>query len=125
MPGAGPLTGNTRAAFADVDAGPTKAWVVTHRYEEAVKEAFALGFLRRPAEELYDVAANPHQTTNLADDPAHAEAKTALAARLMRHLEATGDPRVTGDGSTFDNPPYATQQGYERLPGGGVKRSDR
>jgi hypothetical protein len=26
----------------------------------------------------------------------------------MNTLKATGDPRVTGDGTTFDRPPYVT-----------------
>ncbi|NNJ24905.1 sulfatase [Alienimonas chondri] len=124
MPNANALGGNTRAAFADVDASPTKRWMIEHRDDDEVtKRAFDLGFLKRPGEELYDVKADPHQMTNLADDPAHAEAKERLSARLMRHLEETGDPRVTGEGDTFDNPPYATRQGYERQKDGGVKRA--
>ena len=123
MPGPRALGSTTRAAFADVDAGPTKAWIVTHRDEEGVREAFDLGFLRRPAEELYRVDVDPHQTTNLADEPALAEVKAALADRLTDHLEATGDPRATDDGATFDQPPYAAREDYERLPGGGVRKA--
>jgi len=36
----------------------------------------------RPAEELYDVQADPWELTNLAGDPAHAQAKADLAKRL-------------------------------------------
>ena len=122
MPPADQVLRTTRAAFADVDAGPTKAWMIEHRDDEAVKTAFDLGFALRPGEELYDVNADPHQTKNLADDPAHAEAKRELSERLMTHLEETGDPRVTGDGSTFDKPPFATMQGNKRLPEGGVEK---
>ena len=38
---------------------------------------------------------------------AHAAAKAELAARLMRELTAAGDPRVTGDGLTFERPPFS------------------
>ncbi|QDT14051.1 sulfatase family protein [Alienimonas californiensis] len=124
MPDERALNSNTRAAFPDVDAGPTKAWTILHRDDnEATKRAFELGYLRRPGEELYAIAEDPHQMKNLADDPAHAQAKAELSARLMEHLKANGDPRVTGDGSTFDKPPFAAQEGYERLQNGGMKRS--
>ena len=123
MPPAGKLGSNTRAAFADVDAGPTKAWMIGQRFEPGAAAMFDLGFLRRPGEELYHVPSDPHQLTNVAADPAHAAARERLSARLMDHLRATGDPRVTGDGTTFDKPPYAGREGYERLPDGGVKRA--
>jgi len=124
MPSAEALTNTTRAAFGDVDAGPTKAYVVTNRDSGSAETSFELGFLKRPAEELYDVKTDPHQMTNLADDPAHAEAKQELSERLMRHLKKYDDPRVTGDGSTFDESPYADPAGYERLPDGGVRRTN-
>ena len=114
MPPAEQLNKNTRAAFADVDASPTKTLMILEREDPAMAEMFALGFLKRPAEELYDIAADPHQVTNLADDPAHAEARKRLSDRLMRHLEETGDPRVAGDGGTFDRPPYAEPQRFKR-----------
>jgi uncharacterized sulfatase len=123
MPDERALSRNTRAAFADFDSGPTKAWLILHRDEEPWREAFRLAFLKRPVEELYDVRADPHQVTNLADDPAHAEAKRALSERLTRHLLDTGDPRVLEGGATFDEPPFATEQDYRRLPEGGVERA--
>lgn len=45
----------------------------------------------RPAEELYDLAADPCELHNLADDPAYAEIKTGLKARLLRELAFTND----------------------------------
>lgn len=42
-------------------------------------------------EELYDLAADPQCLHNLADSPAHAEAKRGLAAALDRWLRETGD----------------------------------
>jgi N-sulfoglucosamine sulfohydrolase len=46
----------------------------------------------RPAEELYDLAADPHEQRNLATDPAHAETLERLRARLDEHMRATDDP---------------------------------
>ncbi len=46
---------------------------------------------RRPAEELYDLAADPYQLNNLIDDPAHQESLQALRADLYAWAQATGD----------------------------------
>jgi hypothetical protein len=45
----------------------------------------------RPAEELYDVVADPHETRNLASTPAHRETLDTLRARLDRWMSETGD----------------------------------
>jgi arylsulfatase A-like enzyme len=45
----------------------------------------------RPAEELYDLAADPHELTNLVADPAHATTLAALRKKLADWEEATGD----------------------------------
>ena len=44
--------------------------------------------------------------TNVADDPEYAETKKLLSGRLMNVLQETGDPRVVGDGMTFEKPPF-------------------
>ena len=45
----------------------------------------------RPAEELYDTRADPHEVANLAGDPAHAATLARLRAALDDWLERTGD----------------------------------
>ncbi|MEF8853744.1 MAG: sulfatase-like hydrolase/transferase [Haloarculaceae archaeon] len=45
----------------------------------------------RPAEELYDLAADPHETENLAADPAHADALERLRAALDEWRERVDD----------------------------------
>lgn len=101
------LAGSTYAAFADMDASPTKAWVVEHRTDPQYKKYYDFAFAKRPGEELYDLRKDPDQVTNVADDPAYASQKQELSERLMKTLVDAGDPRVTGDGTTFDNPPYS------------------
>lgn len=98
---------NTRAAFPDMDASPTKTWLVAHQHESQWKWHFDLAFARRPAEELYDLKNDPDQVKNLAADPAFAARKRELSDRLMKLLKAANDPRVTGDGKTFDQPPFS------------------
>lgn len=95
-----------RAWLGDTDNGPSKEFLWLHRREPAVTPFYARAFEKRPAEELYHRPTDPDQIVNLADDPAHAEAKLRLFARLMKELKSTGDPRVTGGGERFDRYPY-------------------
>ncbi|MFT4637041.1 MAG: N-sulfoglucosamine sulfohydrolase [Verrucomicrobiales bacterium] len=107
MPPFEQLRENTFAAFADLDGSPTKAWIVTHREDPKVEKFFKIAFGRRPAEELYDLKKDPHQMTNVASDESYKDQRDALEARLLAVLRETGDPRVTGDGATYDLPPFA------------------
>ena len=100
------LTWNTHATCSDLDAGPTKAYVVLHRTDEAVRPLFDLGFGKRPAEELYDVRTDPDHMHNLADDAAHADTKAELAGRLEGLLLAQHDPRVVEEPCRYEGLPY-------------------
>jgi N-sulfoglucosamine sulfohydrolase len=51
-------------------------------------------FLQRPRYELYDLAADPDEVTNLADDPKHAAILKQLQEKLKAFQERTGDPWV-------------------------------
>ena len=97
------LTEDTRATFADVDAGPTKAWVVLNRKDKSAQgpKYYQWAFGKRPAEELYDLSEDPDQVKNLAGESGYAEIQKKMAERLMSILKDANDPRVTGDGSTF------------------------
>jgi arylsulfatase A-like enzyme len=93
-------------SFADCDNGPTKTLLMERQQEPEFLPFFTLAFAKRPAEELYDLARDPSQVQNVADDPAYAEAKQRLAAQLTDELRATGDPRETGGSEQFDEYPY-------------------
>lgn len=63
---------------------------------------------RRPAEELYDLEADPAETRNLAADPAHAPKLAELRAALDAWMKAQGDdgavpvaPRLLADPDSF------------------------
>ncbi len=105
-PSAGELEHNTRIAFADMDASPTKAWLVGVRNDPEWKWHYDYAFARRPAEELYDLRADPDQTRSLAGEPRLDAVKRDLADRLMKVLVEAADPRVTGDGMTFERSPF-------------------
>ncbi|MBM3859542.1 MAG: sulfatase [Verrucomicrobia bacterium] len=109
LPSAEALEHNTFVAFADMDASPTKAWLVGQYNVPQWKWHYEYAFGKRPAEELYDLRKDPDQATNVAADPAYARAKRELSSRLMKILTDAGDPRVTGDGKTFDRSPFTDE----------------
>ena len=102
------LTNDTFVAFGDLDASPTKAWMIAHRHDEP--QLFQHGFGKRPSEELYVLAEDPDQLHNVAGDPEHATIKHELRRQLLAELVRTGDPRVTGDGMQFERLPFTGGQ---------------
>ncbi len=108
MPGFDELARNTYAGFSDVDAGPSKAWLMAHPDDPAFPRAFG----KRPARELYDLRKDPYELTNVAEDPGYAATVKELDARLMAELKATADPRALGAGDEFET--YKGAQGQTK-----------
>ncbi len=106
----GQLREDTRITLADMDSGPTKAWLVGKRDDPEWKSFYALAFGKRPREELYDLAADPYQIRNLASDPAYAKIRAELETRLLDELRRTNDPRLIDDGAKFENPPFTSPE---------------
>jgi uncharacterized sulfatase len=100
------LCWDTFVAYADMDASPTKAWMVHHRAEETVWPLYAIGFGKRPAEELYDLRKDPDHMHNLADDPNYRAVAHRLSRQLTDVLIRHGDPRLTEPECRFERPPY-------------------
>ncbi len=101
------LANRTFATFSDMDAGPAKALLITRRDEPGMQRYFDYAFAKRPREELYVLKNDPDQIRNVAGDPAHEEVRADLEARLMAELRRLEDPRVMGEGLTFERPPFA------------------
>jgi uncharacterized sulfatase len=97
---------NTFVTFSDMDASPTKAWLVGQFDAPQWAWHFDYAFGKRPAEQLFDLRKDPDETVNVAADPAYAETKRELAAQLLKILKDANDPRVCGDGMTFERPPF-------------------
>lgn len=102
----------THYGYADIDASPTKSYMLKHRDDPKVARLFELAFGKRSAEELYDLRKDPAQLNNVADRPDYAKVKNKLTADLMTELKATKDPRIIGNGDIFDTYPY-----YGSMPG--------
>jgi uncharacterized sulfatase len=83
-------------AFTDIDACPTKSFIVEHYNDPLYDQYFELAVAKRPEHELYDVVKDPDCLTNLANDPEFAGIKDQLDALLTEELTRTEDPRIVG-----------------------------
>ena len=101
------LAYDTFVAYADLDASPTKAWMIHHREDHDVEPLYELAFGKRPREELYDLNEDPHYMNNVADDPAYANVRSQLEGRLLAELTAQDDPRLMEQPCRYEFEPYA------------------
>ncbi|MCY4015476.1 MAG: sulfatase [Gammaproteobacteria bacterium] len=101
------LAYDTFVAYADLDASPTKAWMIHHREDHDVEPLYELAFGKRPREELYDLNEDPHYMNNVADDPAYANVRSQLEGRLIDVLRAQDDPRLMEQPCRYEFEPYA------------------
>lgn len=108
MPGFRQLQENTFAAYADLDASPTKAYILSRHKDPAMKPFVDFAVGRRPKEELYDLSKDPHQIANVAASDSYAKVKSELRNRLMTILRETGDPRITESPVRFENEPFTS-----------------
>lgn len=113
MPDYETLKENTFAAFGDLDASPTKAWVITHREESSTYFEYAVG--RSPEFELYDIKKDPHCMQNLATLESAKDIRNELHQRLTDELKRTGDPRVS-EHVIFEYPPFTDSIQRKRNP---------
>jgi arylsulfatase A-like enzyme len=104
----------TRYTFPDMDAGPTKTWLVLNGEQPQWLPYWNYAFAKRPGEELYDLRKDPDYLVNYAQQPEYADVRKELSERMMKVLTSTGDPRVTGDGKTFEKPPFAGPETVEQ-----------
>lgn len=85
----------TASPPADAVRSPTfQAMVVRERNGELPEEQRGCFVAPRQNEELYDVLADPHQLTNLAGEPAHAETLRKLRSVQQEWARETGDVPV-------------------------------
>lgn len=113
-PTGGPeFTSSNKTFHGDVDGAPVKDFMTLPANQRKFAREYALAFGKRPAEEFYDVAADPGQLRNLAAGPT-----AAADPQLARHREAleaylrkTQDPRIEGK-DPWQAYPYRQTTGY-------------
>ncbi len=93
-------------AFTDVDAAPSKSYLVEHHDEEIIRPFFELAYAKRPEYELFDINKDPLCLENLSGNPAFSAVELELRNELLKELKRTNDPRVTGpDKEVFESYP--------------------
>jgi uncharacterized sulfatase len=100
-----------QGTYGDIDAGPTKSYMMKHKDDEDVKELFDKSFSKLDAEELYAIDKDPAQMNNLADDPRYTQMKKNLKKQMEDYLKKTNDPRVHGK-SPWDEYPFYSGTKY-------------
>ncbi|TWT92926.1 Sulfatase [Botrimarina colliarenosi] len=75
------------------DGGYWRSWQRKAEHDDAAAEKVRR-YQERPAEELYDLQADPHETHNLADDPLLADRLHRLRERLEEWMAAQGDKQT-------------------------------
>jgi hypothetical protein len=103
----GRLAKDTMVGYADMDASPTKAWLIANRESEGGSEWYRLAFAKRPYEELYLLESDPDQVRNVAAEPEHEDLLNQLRERMDRELLRWGDPRMVGRDDYYETPPMA------------------
>jgi len=106
MPSIQTLEKNTHISFADMDASPTKAWMIHQFGVSSWLWYYNYAFDKRPAEELYKIAQDPDETKNLSSDPKYAGPLKELREKLIKILTDAKDPRVTSKVIPFEHPPF-------------------
>ncbi len=95
-PTGGDFSSSNNTPHGDIDGGPTKDNLFMQDTAGKFPQQVALCTGKRPPEELYDVAADPGQTRNLAADSRFGKQLGELRSRLKSYLKQTGDPRIAG-----------------------------
>jgi uncharacterized sulfatase len=91
-------------AFTDIDAAPTKSFIIENWQDETVRTYFDWAHAKRPEFELFDVKNDPYNLNNLAGNPEYASVEQELKQALLAELKKSEDPRVVGpDKEVFDS----------------------
>ncbi len=91
-------------AYTDIDASPSKDYLLKHAGEKEINPYFLMSVGKRPEFELFDINKDPYCLTNLATDSNYDKIKGKFKTELLKGLTKTKDPRVVGpDTEIFDS----------------------
>jgi hypothetical protein len=100
------LPDSPQGTYGDIDAGPTKKWMIQNRNSTPVAPLWPAAFEKRPAEELYDLRKDPAQMKNVSGQAEYADARRKLASELEAWRKSMADPAIEGGPTYFDRYPY-------------------
>src|SRR3546814_827481 len=95
-PAGDPELGTRR--FGDIDKSPTKDYMMIHKEDPEIAPFFERAFMKRPAEELYDLRVDPDQLTNVVGAKQYKAVRKRLNKALNRWMQETNDPRLNNGG---------------------------
>lgn len=91
-------------AFTDIDAAPTKSFIIENRQDETIRPYFDLAHAKSPEYELFNIKNDPYNLNNLAGNLEFAALEKELKQALLSELKKSEDPRVVGpDKEVFDS----------------------
>jgi uncharacterized sulfatase len=96
---------NAKFGYYDIDACPSKTFLVENRSHERWGAFLDLAVAKRPAEELYDITIDPGNVVNLCENPGYDKIVAKFRKELDEYLERTGDPRAGDNGDIFETYP--------------------
>lgn len=83
-------------AFTDVDAAPSKSFLVENYKDPTIRPYFELAYGKRPEFELYHIGDDPFCLQNLAGRTGYAAVEEDMKNVLQNELEQSGDSRIIG-----------------------------
>ena len=83
-------------AFTDVDAAPSKSFLIENYTNKKIRSFFDLSLAKRPEYELDDVMNDPYCLVNLSGKQEFASVEGEMKNELMKELIKSEDPRITG-----------------------------
>lgn len=92
--------------YMDIDASPTKSYIIDHKDDLGMGIYWQLSCGLRPADELYDLRIDPFQISNVANSAEYADKLKELKGKLFSKLRHNEDPRVVGGAEAFDEYEY-------------------
>ena len=91
-------------AFTDIDAAPTKSFIIENRESETMQAYFEGALAKRPEYELFNIIKDPYCLNNLSGKANYLEVEQEMKQVLNAELERSRDPRVVGpDTEIFDS----------------------
>jgi N-sulfoglucosamine sulfohydrolase len=104
-------------AFTDIDACPTKTFLLENYNDKEIALFFELAVGLRPEFELFDIKKDPDCLQNLTGMSQYASIENKLKSALLDELKRSNDPRITGpDKDIFDTYPRYSPMRYYPAP---------
>ena len=106
-----------QGVFGDIDASPSKDFVIEMADDPELAMYHQLATARRPEFELFDVHQDPGQVHNLSEEPVYQATVDSMQQVLQAYLRKHGDPRAYGH-SPWDQNIYYHKDHIESMEQG-------